>query len=56
MVKLIPHIIVFVGSESHVLAASYSAKHFDFVVKTAENQGKIASSSRFASNKLLATK
>ena len=34
---VISHLIVFVGSKSHVLAASYSAKYFNFVVKTAEN-------------------
>ena len=33
----ISHPIIFVGSESHVLAASYNAKYFNFVVKTAEN-------------------
>ena len=33
----IPHIIVFVGSKSHVLAESYSAKYFNFVVKIAKN-------------------
>ena len=33
----IPHDIVFAGTQSHVLAASYSTQYFDFVVKTAEN-------------------
>ena len=50
------HIIIFVGSESHVLAASYSAKYFNFVVKTAEISGQMANSIRFVYNKLLAMK
>ena len=31
------HALWFVGSESHVLAVSYSENHFSFAVETAEN-------------------
>ena len=32
-----PRIVAFVGSKLHLLAVSYSEKHFSFVVNTAEN-------------------
>ena len=55
-VTAIQYLIVFVGSGSHVLAASYSAKYFTLVVKTAEISGQMASISLFVYNKLLAIK
>ena len=32
-----PHIVMFVGSKLHLMAESYGAKYFKFVVNTAEH-------------------